>query len=88
MYKVFFMQEFILKPKNYNTWSRQAIKKIQLTIDSCKNDLHLASAKKMIDNFIIVTAIMVDGHEDEIQDISRQLWLNLKIKQSIINGSK
>ena len=79
------MQEFILKPKNYTTWSNTAIAKIHKTIESCENELHLKGAKKMIDNFIIILAINDESDSETVHQISRQLWLTYKLKENQIN---
>lgn len=76
------MQEFILKPKNYQTWSKEAINKIEKTIESCENESHLKAAKKMIDNFIIIMAINDELDSEQIYQISRQLWLTYKLKEN------
>ena len=80
------MQEFILKPKNYQTWSRAAINKIEKTIESCENESHLAAAKQMIDNFIIIMAINDESDSEQVHQISRQLWLTYKLKESRLYG--
>jgi len=78
------MQNFIFKPKNYNSWSKSAINKILKTIDSCENKAHLESVKKMIDNFIIISAINEDINENDTDRLSGQLWLSYKLKQNQI----
>jgi len=80
------MQEFILKPKNYQTWSTKAINKIEKTIESCENESHLKTAKQMIDNFIIVMAMNDESDSEQVHQISRQLWLTYKLKQSRLHG--
>lgn len=76
------MQEFILKPKDYNTWSQSVVNKISKTIESCQNISHLESVKNMIDNFIIIMALNNEFNSDSVHQISRQLWLTYKLKKS------
>jgi ABC-type Fe2+-enterobactin transport system substrate-binding protein len=78
------MQNFIFKPKNYNSWSKSALNKILKTMDSCENEVHLESVKIMIDNFIIISAINEDINENNIDELSKQLWLSYKLKQNQI----
>lgn len=78
------MQNFIFKPKDYNTWSQNAMNKITKTIESCQNESHLESVKNMIDNFTIIMSINDKLDLDEVSQLSRQLWLSYKLKQNQI----
>ena len=40
----------------------------------------------MIDNFIIVMAINDESDSEQIHQISRQLWLTYKLKESRLDG--
>lgn len=76
------MQNFIFKPKDYNTWSQSAVDKITKTIESCQNTSHLESVKNMIDNFTIIMSINNDVDLDEVSQVCKQLWLSYKLKQN------
>ena len=78
------MQNFIFKPKDYNTWSQSAMNKITKTIESCQNEPHLECVKNMIDNFTIMMSINDKSDLDEVSQLSRQLWLSYKLKQNQI----
>lgn len=75
-----------LRPDNFLTWAPSAIKKIERTIDSCESLRQLKVAKKMIDNFIVISVMEEDSSDEDIQWISHQLWLTTKIKELQING--
>jgi hypothetical protein len=76
------MQNFIFKPKNYNTWSQSAVDKISKTIESCQNQSNLESVKNMIDNFTIIMSMSDELDLDEILQVCKQLWLSYKLKQN------
>lgn len=80
------MDNIIFKPNDFNTWSIAAITKIEKVIDSCENMNHLDSAKKLVDNFTVITALE-DHDEKSIEIIIHQLWLRVKLQQNKINGS-
>jgi hypothetical protein len=75
------MQHFLFKPDNYETWSITALDKIQRTIDSCITLDHIDAAKNMVDNFVLMLALNETYPDDDVQDISKQLYLYLKLKQ-------
>ena len=75
------MQHFLFKPDNYETWSTAALDKIQKTIDSCITLDHIDIAKNMVDNFVLMLALNETYPDDDVQDISKQLYLYLKLKQ-------
>lgn len=79
------MQPFLFKPNNYESWSTKAITKIELTIDSCQTIYHLDTARKMVDNFILIMALNETYSQEIVQDISRQLYLYLKLKENRLN---
>ena len=76
------MQNFIFKPKNYNTWSQSAVDKISKTIESCQNKSHLESVKNMIDNFTIIMSMSDELDLDGVSQVCKQLWLSYKLKQN------
>ena len=73
---------FLFKPDNYEEWSGNAIDKIRKVIDSCTNDLHIDSAKNMVDNFVLMMALNETYPDNLVQDISKQLYLYLNLKQN------
>lgn len=75
------MQHFLFKPDNYETWSIEALDKIQKTIDSCITQDHIVAAKNMVDNFVLMLALNETYPDDTVQDISKQLYLYLNLKQ-------
>jgi len=75
------MQHFLFKPDNYETWSIEALDKIQKTIDSCITQDHITAAKNMVDNFVLMLALNETYPDDTVQDISKQLYLYLNLKQ-------
>jgi hypothetical protein len=81
------MDNIIFRPENFNTWSIQAIEKIEAVIDSCSSLSHLDGARKLVDNFTIITALEEDD-EKSIEIIIHQLWLRIKLQENKINGSK
>lgn len=80
------MQPFLFKPDNYESWSTKAIEKIELTVESCQTDCQLEVAQRMIDNFIFIMILNETYSQEIVQDISRQLYLCLKLKESRLNG--
>jgi hypothetical protein len=81
------MDNIIFRPGNYKTWSIKAIEKIEAVIDSCVTFDHLDSARKLVDQFSIITALEQDD-EKSIEIIIHQLWLRIKLQENKINGSK
>ena len=76
--------DFFLKPNDYEAYIEIGIEKIIRTIDSCITLNHLDSAKTMIDNFIVVLLLNDNFDEEEIQFVSKQLYLYLNITKSNI----
>lgn len=75
------MQPFLFKPNDYATWSSNAIGKIEKTINSCKTNKHLEVAQVMVDNFIMILVLNDQCDQEIVNDISRQLYLSLKLKE-------
>ena len=75
------MQQFLFKPENYTTWSTEALDKIQKTIDSCINQSHIDAAKNMVDHYILTLCLNESFPDENVQDISKQLYLYLNLKQ-------
>ncbi len=80
------MDNIVFRPGNYKSWSIKAIEKIEAVIDSCVTVDHLDSAKKLVDQFSIITALEQDD-EKSIEIIIHQLWLRIKLQENKINGS-
>lgn len=78
--------EFTLRPADYETWVKPAVKKILNTIKSCETSIHLEAAQKMVDNFIVVTA-MEDIESSEIEDILNLFWIRLKTQKILIQSN-
>jgi hypothetical protein len=76
---------YFLKPNNYESYIETGIQKIIKTVDSCITDDHMDTAKKMIDNFIIILLLNDDFDDEDIQFISKQLYLYLNITKSTLN---
>ena len=76
--------DFFLKPNDYEAYIEIGVEKIIKTVDSCITLDHLDSAKTMIDNFIMVLLLNDNFDEEEIQFVSKQLYLYLNITKSNI----
>jgi hypothetical protein len=81
------MKPIMFKPKDYNSWTIDALAKIHSTIDSCTTLGHIATVQTMIDNFVIMLLLNDDYSEDYVRFISRQLYLYLNLKKSNLNAS-
>lgn len=81
------MDPIMFKPRDYNSWTIEALAKIHSTIDSCESMAHINSVQTMIDNFIVMLLLNDDYSEDYVRFISRQLYLYLNIKKSNLNAS-
>lgn len=75
---------FFLKPNDYDSYLTVGYQKIIKTIDSCLTEAHLDAAKTMIDNFIMVLLLNDGFEEEDIQFVSKQLYLYLNITKSNI----
>lgn len=74
--------DFFLKPNDYESYIEIGAQKIIKTIDSSITEDHFDMCKKMIDNFIMIL-LLNDGYNDEdIQFISKQLYLYLNITKN------
>lgn len=73
------------RPNNFKEWSMTAVDKIEAVIDSCVTFDHLNSARKLVDNFTIITALE-DCDEKSIEIVIHQLWLRIKLQENKING--
>ena len=82
------MKPFLFKPENYETWSSSAIRKIEKTIESCETFGQIETAQKMIDHFILIMVLNDAYTQEVVQDISRQLYLCIKLKENRLYGQK
>jgi len=72
---------YIFRPENYKDWAKSAINKIEKTIDSCINVEQVEVSKKMVDNFIIITALEDDIKEEDLESVIRLFWLKIDLKK-------
>jgi hypothetical protein len=72
---------YIFRPENYKDWAKSAINKIEKTIDSCINVEQVEVSKKMVDNFIIITALEDDIIEEDLESVIRLFWLKIDLKK-------
>lgn len=76
------MNQFLFKPKNYKEWSTNSLDKIEKVIESCETEDHLESAKTMVDHFVLTLAINEMYPDEQVQNISKQLYLSLNLKRN------
>ena len=79
---------YIFRPENYKDWAQQAINKIEKTIDSCITLEQVDKSKRMIDTFVIITALEDDIIEEELESIIRLFWLKIDLKKQSIFETK
>jgi hypothetical protein len=72
---------YIFRPENYKDWAKSAINKIEKTIDSCINVEQVEVSKKMVDNFIIITALEDGILEEDLESVIRLFWLKIDLKK-------
>jgi hypothetical protein len=72
---------YIFRPENYKDWAKLAINKIEKTIDSCISIEQVEVSKKMVDNFIIITALENDIKEEDLESVIRLFWLKIDLKK-------
>jgi|TARA_B110000908_G_C10248083_1_gene450092 hypothetical protein len=71
---------YLARPKNFKEWVSKAYDKIERTIDSCQTVEHIDAAKKMVDNFIIVTALEEESNSEELEAIAHLFWTRINLK--------
>lgn len=79
---------YIFRPENYKDWAKSAIQKIGKTIDSCTTIEQVDISKRMIDNFVIITALEEDVQEEELESLMRLFWLKIDLKKQSIFETK
>jgi hypothetical protein len=83
------MMQYFFKPENFERWSELATEKIRKSIDSCTNLRQLESAKRMIDTFIMITALEDNIESEELEWIINLYWLKINLKkQNILKQKK
>lgn len=75
---------YIFRPEDWSKWANLAIAKINQTIDTCTTSNHIKSAKTMVDNFIVITALEKNVNDDDLERIIGLFWLKLDLKKQII----
>lgn len=79
---------YIFRPDNYKDWAKIAIDKITKSIESSTTIDHVEASKRMIDNFVIVTALEEDVQEEELESLIRLFWLKIDLKKQSIFETK
>jgi hypothetical protein len=82
------MMQYFFKPDNFERWSELATEKISSTIESCTNLRQLESAKRMIDTFIMITALEDNIETEELEWIINLYWLKINLKKQNIFETK
>lgn len=71
---------YLARPNNFKEWVETAYEKIDKTINSCQTVEHIDAAKRMVDNFIIVTALEEDANSEELETIAHLFWTRINLK--------
>lgn len=79
---------YIFRPDNYKDWAKSAIEKIEKTLNSCTTIDQVEVSKRMIDNFVLITALEEDVQEEELESIMRLFWLKINLKKQNIFETK
>ena len=80
--------QYFFKPDNFERWSELATEKISSTIESCTTLRQLESAKRMIDTFIMITALEDNIETEELEWIINLYWLKINLKKQNIFETK
>lgn len=75
------MMQYFFKPENFERWSELATEKIHSTVESCDTLRQLESAKRMIDIFIMITALEDNIETEELESIINLYWLKINLKK-------
>lgn len=78
--------DFFLKPRDYKSYTESSIQKIIKTVDSSKTIQHFETSQKMIDNFIMILLLNENMEDEDLQFISKQLYLYLNITKLKVLG--
>ena len=79
---------YIFRPDNYKDWAKSAIEKIEKTLNSCTTIDQVEVSKRMIDNFVLITALEEDVQEEELESLIRLFWLKIDLKKQSIFETK
>lgn len=79
---------YIFRPENYKDWAKSAIQKIGKILDSCTTIEQVDVSKRMIDNFVIITALEDNIKEEELEAVIRLFWLKIDLKKQSIFETK
>ena len=79
---------YIFRPENYKDWAKVAIQKIERTLDSCVSLDQIDTSKRMIDNFILITALEDNIQSEELESIMRLFWLKIDLKKQNLIETK
>jgi len=82
------MMQYFFKPENFERWSGLATEKINVTIESCTTLRHIESAKRMIDTFIMITALEDNIETEELEWIVNLYWLKIFLKKQTLFETK
>ena len=82
------MMQYFFKPENFEKWSELATEKISATIDGCITLRQLESAKRMIDTFIMITALEDNIESEELEWIINLYWLKINLKKQSLFETK
>jgi hypothetical protein len=82
------MMQYFFKPDNFERWSELATEKISSTIESCTTLRQIESAKRMIDTFIMITALEDNIETEELEWIINLYWLKINLKKQNIFETK
>ena len=75
---------FIFKQDNWSEWAINAFEKINETIDSCITMRQIDVARRMIGNFIFVTALEEEVTEKDLELLIRLFELKINLQIQII----
>lgn len=80
--------QYFFKPENFERWSELATEKICKTIDSCTDLRQIESAKRMIDTYIMITALEDNIEAEELEWIINLYWLKINLKKQTLFETK
>lgn len=82
------MMQYFFKPDNFERWSNLATEKIHKAIDECTTLRHIESAKRMIDTYIMITALEDNIETEELEWIVNLYWLKIFLKKQTLFETK
>jgi hypothetical protein len=75
---------YIFRPDDWGKWATRSFNKVNKTIESCTTMIHLDSTRTMVNNFVYITALEEGVDVEDLEMITRMLWLKLEIQEQII----